>query len=101
MAFKLEAIKGATYPLTELNKTTDDIQKMNLDTLYSYYQKHFLSSDELLCVVTGSFEIDKLKKELVGTLSHLKRQEGASVKKTIQKPFFPDTKSNTKQTHKF
>lgn len=92
MAFKLEAIKGATYPLTELNKTTDDIQKMNLDTLYSYYQKYFLSSDELLCVVTGSFEIDKLKKELVGTLSHLKRQEGASVKKTIQKPFFQTLK---------
>ncbi|GJH40713.1 hypothetical protein RCZ04_12630 [Capnocytophaga sp. HP1101] len=92
MAFKLEAVKGATYPLTQLNKTSDDVQKMNLDTLYNYYQKNFLSSDGLLCVVTGSFKIEDVKRNLVGTLSHLTKQNGFSVEERVQNPSFQTLK---------
>lgn len=94
MAFQVEALKGATYPLAGRQKTVEDIRKMNLDTLCNYYQKYFLSSEKLLCVVTGSFEVEKLKRELVGTLSKMEKQKKPFVKEivNVQKPYFQTLK---------
>lgn len=70
--FKIENYKGATYPLTNIIKKEKDIQEMNLQDFFSYYKEYFISSDKLLCVITGKFDVNTLKKDIIGTLSQLK-----------------------------
>ncbi|MDO4880460.1 MAG: insulinase family protein [Capnocytophaga sp.] len=84
MAFEVEDYKGGTYPLTNLPKRQKDIQKIQLKDLFNYYKQYFLSSEDLLCIVTGSFDVEKLKKELVGTLSKFNPQEKPFIQQPIK-----------------
>ncbi len=71
MNFRLEELKGNVFKGTDKEKTLQDIEQCNLDSLYAFYQKKYLSAANMICVATGSFQIDSVKKQLVGMLSKL------------------------------
>ncbi len=71
MDFRLEELKGNVFKGTDKEKTLQDIEQCNLDSLYTFYQKKYLSAANMVCVATGSFQIDSVKKQLVGMLSKL------------------------------
>ncbi len=68
---------GTIYPPTREPKTLSDLQTIDLNALHSYYQEYLLSSEGLLCVITGDFDIETVKKQICPVIAMLKPQQAS------------------------
>lgn len=82
MHIRLEELKGNTLKHSNTPLSLNDIEKCNIDSLYSFYKKNFLSPNKMICIATGTFDIDTLKKQLAGVLHKIPIQNEESITRT-------------------
>ncbi len=70
MDAEVEKFTGNTFPYADIDKTKEQLKALNLDSISTFYKKHFPVANQLTCVVLGTFD-DTLKENLIGTLSRL------------------------------
>ncbi len=85
--FRVEELKGNVFKGTDKPKTLQDIEQCNLDSLYEFYQQNYLSARNMVCIATGSFVVDSVKKQLVGMLHQLPDYQSTSQHKEQIFPF--------------
>lgn len=80
MHIKMEEIKGNILKYNTPPLSITDITNCNLDSLYSFYKKNFIVPRNMICIATGTFNVDTLKKQLAGVLHKIPRQKAKSTK---------------------
>lgn len=90
---QIERLKGNILPMTEMPLTVEEVEKIDLDSLYAYYKAHYITPEDMICIATGDFDVDTIKHYLAGGLSVIEKKRDTTKLKNEHFDFLQNKES--------
>lgn len=83
---RLNLLVGSVLPAAQRERTREELEQLNLDSMAVYYRQLFTNPEGMTLVITGDYSTEAIKRTAVSVFSRMKRPSGYVAPAVVRRP---------------